>query len=526
MHLFSYLTEIDLNNLADVANCFDLLEKLFVENSSIAQTANELSQMDAEDLDIAQKNFRIILKISRNFKYGKYIPANHWFHLTPQNLGDDWIIWALASFHENGYIRERALKNLIGFQENIVLPFLFLRLIDWVEPIRELASSELIKRLDIHNSIVISRQVPFWAKIKHSIKISKKIFDILENYLKKDPIVQEFLLKKFENSTKKIKRAFFPYLVEGVTVEHSDFILRCFNDNDVKIKILALQLYRKYILTQSLAARFYEAMILNPFMPIRRESLFLEIDWKLQKSELVWKKALMDPHSSIRELAQFHLREMGMSQEAPAIYRFKICEGNSSIKCLQTAILGLGETGTSEDISIIVSFLNNPSTGIVHASMRSLYRLGAEVELQLCIYDLLESSSRKISREASKILSKKSSWQELDKLIEIFRKKSEVHIKRHIIYISDYFKKWEKIYFLLISLESYNENLIELTINKIRKWVNEYNRVMTLPNIIQSSALMDLLLKYKDVLISKKIELGIGQNNLFEVLQNFLNFTP
>ena len=57
------------------------------------------------------------------------------------------------------------------------------------------------------------------------------------------------------------------------------------------------------------------------------------------------------------------------------------------------------------------------------------------------------------------------------------------------------------------------------------KWMTSYNQDMTLPTIAETYGI-DLLFKHKGVLISKRFDLGIAQNNLLKVLQSFLNFTP
>lgn len=445
-----------------------------------------------------------------------------WAYLQPQDLGNNWVVWALASFHYNGYVREQALRNLASLEGNMAIPFLFFRMTDWVEEISQFAAVELIKRLDDSHAPAIIYQLPFWAKIKHSIKVPRIVFEMLERYFKRNARIQQYLKENYSQFDGRIKRVFLSYLIEGISTDKSTLIIESLNDKDITVRMFALNEYKRFIDDSEAARQYYEAMIVNPWMPIRRAALFIAAKWKLQEPQTMWRQTLMDPHSSIRDLAQFNLRELGLGQEAAALYRDKIREATNSSKSLSTAILGLGETGTREDIDLVAPFLKNSSNKVVLASVISLDKLGAENELQSSIYDLLEHSSVKVSRDAYKVLLRKPSWLDISKLRKIFQENSSDYVKRHILYLSEYFTKWEQIHFLLENLNSSNEDFYELMSTQILKWVRQYNKAVIKPTVNQLVELRELLFKSEDILKAVNVRWDSKQTNLFNVLKSFL----
>ena len=47
------------------------------------------------------------------------------------------------------------------------------------------------------------------------------------------------------------------------------------------------------------------------FMPVRREALIIQAETSADSGRGVWRRALLDGNASIRELARFHLGEVG-----------------------------------------------------------------------------------------------------------------------------------------------------------------------------------------------------------------------
>src|SRR5438270_786383 len=60
---------------------------------------------------------------------------------------DDLILLALMSAHRSGYVRAEVIHSLGRDSSGTTIPFLLLRLVDWVEAVRRAADLELIDKL-------------------------------------------------------------------------------------------------------------------------------------------------------------------------------------------------------------------------------------------------------------------------------------------------------------------------------------------------------------------------------------------
>jgi HEAT repeat protein len=63
------------------------------------------------------------------------------------NTEDDLIMLALASGHRDGFVRCDAIRALGEVQSATVIPFLLVRLVDWVEAVRRVADITLMEKL-------------------------------------------------------------------------------------------------------------------------------------------------------------------------------------------------------------------------------------------------------------------------------------------------------------------------------------------------------------------------------------------
>src|SRR6185503_4422538 len=95
----------------------------------------------------------------------------------------------------------------------------------------------------------------------------------------------------------------------------------------------------------------------DPFMPLRREALRIAVRINSPQVKEELRIGLLDPHQSIREECRFHLRKM-QSIDLAAFYRqhLGVSERMSN---LYSAISGLGETGSTEDDSLIVPYTSH-----------------------------------------------------------------------------------------------------------------------------------------------------------------------
>lgn len=87
-----------------------------------------------------------------------------WSRKTPENLVPADLderarlsVYGFASFHPNGYVRERAVQLLANDFSGSELPYLLIRMNDWVEPVRKKAKDAVISRLSRNMPLTLQR---------------------------------------------------------------------------------------------------------------------------------------------------------------------------------------------------------------------------------------------------------------------------------------------------------------------------------------------------------------------------------
>src|SRR5262249_9196048 len=78
-----------------------------------------------------------------------------WYGLRPESVRllrpetqADRIFLGLIASHRSGFVREETIRILGRDQSDTILPFLLIRLVDWVAPVRFAAKTEVLRRLE------------------------------------------------------------------------------------------------------------------------------------------------------------------------------------------------------------------------------------------------------------------------------------------------------------------------------------------------------------------------------------------
>src|SRR6185437_7720312 len=104
---------------------------------------------------------------------------------------------ALASFHPSGYVRERAVRLLAWRRDGSELPYLLLRVNDWVVPVRVAAGSALHARIEPSYAEHFARCLPLVDDLRGARRAEHRpLTDAVEAFLCTDvaaPAVEEVL---------------------------------------------------------------------------------------------------------------------------------------------------------------------------------------------------------------------------------------------------------------------------------------------------------------------------------------------
>lgn len=320
----------------------------------------------------------------------------------------------LLCSHHNGFIREKAIRKLAEIESDRIIPFLLIRLNDWVDQVQSIAINAVKSKLNpkymsgflqsiyLVNHLTQYRRTDFhWLYDKiHSLLTQTNNLQLLTKSLySKDKYVRRFSLNLCLQSTRLNQDKLLPSLLS-----HKDPIMR-----------LKASKYIRTNLDDQDQIKWLPILLQDRFMPVRREGFFIQYN-RLSNIMDKLKMGLFDSHPTIRELSRFYTKKY-TQMDIPSLYRTELADTTSPY--LATSIIGLGETGRKSDCLLIEPYLKHPMISVRKNAWRALSYLDFET-YQLSFIEALGDSSSGVSKTAKKALEKRNNSLYLKELWKVF----------------------------------------------------------------------------------------------------------
>lgn len=286
----------------------------------------------------------------------------------------------LASFHHNGYVREEAVRLLDLETSGGELPFLLLRVNDWVAQVRTRAQAAVEKRINernawlfLHSYYLVQNLV---AQKRNDLgALHQRIVMLLRSDAAR-PAREAALV----DADRLVRRAAFVLSTEAE--EHDEaalrtVILRGLSSSDLWVRVLAARTARTKLYGLALREVLGQARG-DRSIPVRREALLGFVD---EHPEL--RDSLLDASFSLREMVRFYLRKKA-NLDFAAVYRDELARLGKEdprpglLVELSIAIAGLGETGSASDADDVELFTIDARPRVRRAAIAALGRLDAE----------------------------------------------------------------------------------------------------------------------------------------------------
>lgn len=274
----------------------------------------------------------------------------------------------LGSFHPNGYFRERCCLEMAGFDGT--LPYLVLRMNDWVGEIRETAKNVTVARVE--NCPLQELFLTFQAldKVERSERRNAGDLEAIKS-LAGDRMRKEapsFPLYQIVGYEFAVRKSVYHALFSGKILDkrQADALLDRERHSFCQSVIISgiLKYYDCYM-------EEVDRYLGHKNVSVRRKAM----EYKYGRIKNSWpglERMLLDPGRGIRELAAF-LLETYDGMDVPAFYTRHLQDENPVIP-----IIGLGETGTKEMAGELTAFLEHPSEKVVKSTILSIGRLTGE----------------------------------------------------------------------------------------------------------------------------------------------------
>ncbi len=462
-----------------------LFSLLFATSSTVAESTSDalhqlISSIPLDELPTFDEDMRDLSYWTYSDRW-ENLSASQVSHL-PKTVASQTSVIGLASFHRSGYVRQIATVQLNQFRDGSELPFLLLRLNDWVAAVREAALQ-----------VIRQRQVAGY--VDHFIRSIALVMRLTDcGRTKSDDVVRwvisqlvlphhhATLFGLIRDSLPVVRRKCFDYAIEASGDNSQRLIEVGVESADDLIRFRAIQQATR-LLNDSELDQVLQLVERDHFMPIRRLVLLIRLERNPAAAESNLLDALLDQSASMRELARYHLAKRGMT-DLTAVYRRALTQ----TKDQATALSGLGETGTNSDIDLVRPFTTSRISKVRLAAVRSLVKLGGSDVVDELVA-LLPDNGAKITRAAKQGLESHIASLDTSVLWNLAANDQRLHVRRATIELLDQLGAWPGLPFLLRLANDADPEIANMVKRLIR---TRFNHVFTTPSPAQRQLLEDL----------------------------------
>ncbi len=376
----------------------------------------------------------------------------------------------LASFHRNGHVREEALRRMPLVSE--ALPFLLLRLNDWVGPVQTLARARLEALLARGLAPeTVARHLSLILRLPH---VERR--DLRDTYQQlmavlTSPENPSLLESCLVSSDLAVRRACWQVALNTPWVPMERFQEQVHRDPDPVIRMWIYAALVRKVPGSSLDG-VLKAAFSDPFPPVRREALSLLREQSSQDG-LTWLKlACLDRNRSVRDLARWHLKQ-AQPQAAAQLYLDRLDDAKPATRAI--AIMGVAELNLREAMERILPYVDAPEVRVAKAALEALDRLQPSLDTDLFLH-ALRSAEPGVSRMAADILIRRPGSVSRDQVLEIYHQATAPHIKRQALRLLPQLPKWQAMEVILQILQAEPKMEAELA-KPIERWLIGMNRM-------------------------------------------------
>lgn len=484
--LFSRRTHSDIEQAVELINRISasgewpaivyLLPFILAPEEEIAKTAG-----NGVELLLSGMRLPYLLQLDERLRGGMWtVPSHlgHWDTMKFSSLrkftpGKTQVgVVGLSSFHRNGYVREAAVRHLSNMRDGDELPFLLIRLSDWVPQVRSVAEQAVEQRCNpaylqhfVDNIALLERQKQRQRGGSRRFELLGRITSMLAQSQNR-----KVLFDGLQHQDYEVRRTCLKLLIETRGSDSVEIIRRIMRDNDVTNRRAAVELTNDLSLHEKLSV--LPQLLADKAPSVRRLALNALCETRGAESRPLLEAALLDKSNVVREYARWKLTKL----EAPIDFRQFYLDGlrrSRSDQVIAAATAGLGETGRPEDAPVILPLVDHQQVRIRKAAIRALARLDASNYAEVFLR-LLANDSPGVSSAAEAAL--EDTIYELggDVLWDCLTATSSWHVKRNVVRLLNRISKWDRISYLLLATSLGDGSVQELALKYVQAWEQQY----------------------------------------------------
>lgn len=415
----------------------------------------------------------------------KFTHLSHFFQTNP-------LLVAMTSFHHNGYVREAAVNYLNAQQSGVELPYLLIRLTDWVPQVSEQAKTALKSRLQkdyLHHFVENLLLIELLSKKKRgsapeaiASTVIAKIHEVI-----KEPENRPLLLKGLTAPTWETRRMCLKLLkivraealeggadaenkLEKARFDARQVIEAVLAEKDVTNRLLIFDFAADLAVDEQIALMVRLGKDTAP--SIRRNALEILCRIDSQSNAKNLERGLLDRSPLVREFARFKLIQAGNGVDFRQFYLDKL-QSKPSAKIIASALAGLGEVGDEEDVEVLLKFFEHPQVAVRRFATLALGKLSPEDHDDIFL-QMLNQPSVGLSRAAACVISGLPEPVDGEVLFQIFEQTDWKHVKLNALRLFNSLPKWERISYLLMATTSKQSEVKKMAVAYVESWGQRY----------------------------------------------------
>ncbi|MDQ7096670.1 hypothetical protein REC12_24040 [Desulfosporosinus sp. PR] len=388
----------------------------------------------------------------------------------------------IASLNSNGYVREKALKLMSGVKSPSAVPYILLRLNDWVVSVRNLAEHILKNMLIPENIDCFIDHFNLINKLQDAVRVDlKSIKTEIEGFLKDDS-VQDMVKNKLKDPQVKI-RLFCYQLLRGRIVNDETIITSALHDKSFEVRMWLVEAI-KTLEPQDRYA-IIEKLLRDKSAKVKTAVLREHEDVVCLHFRRILEMFLVDDYASVREGARFIVKKHSMITDIPEFYRLQIIKNP-----LPGAIAGLGEIGGQRDYDIVCEFKTHEDSKMRLASMVAMWQL-SKADTVGFILDALNSDIPKIKKTAKRLLKKTKMPTILFAMKEKLRSE-DLDMRIFALQIIYSYGGWQALLAILYAISREQEPVLSEAKNLLNNWLHKSTGLYSRPEGDTEKAIVEL----------------------------------
>jgi HEAT repeat protein len=395
---------------------------------------------------------------------------------------DDFILLALMSAHRSGYVRAEVIHCLGKDSSEMAVPFLLVRLVDWVEPVRRAADLELIDKLQPQYGSIFVQCLGLLERLSEQTRFRPAYREWVRELLKR-PACAEQVTAGLDSNQRAVRRACYPIAASNPALNVKSVLDRALVESDVAIRRWAFASGPTMWLGDEID---WTRRAANDAYPPIRQGAFDSLARTEVSSEEI-SKFFFDRCTGIRRACQaLCMERFGI---APVeIYREALAGGNS--KRTEIAVRGLAETGSPGDVRRLLEILNHRSARVRSAAVHGLGVLKVE-QIDEKLLERISSDSRSVAREATSVLLLRKSVSP-GAISAAAKQNPDGQAQLAVLRQMWRAGKWVQLRLYLESAASDNRELAECALERLAVWESQFNRTFVQPSVSEPAELLAL----------------------------------